>query len=278
MSYLLMDGSMDTLSKFEPNTLWEGDARDGTQLVQRVTEHLRKMIMNGELLPETRLPNEPDLSTHLNVSRSTVRSALAILEQGGFIQRRWGVGTFVTKNPPTYNNLSLNSGVTQLIRSSGAEPGSTELLLTKRPASERVSTQLSIELGAPTLVIERVRLANEQRAVFTVDFLPLSLFHLPGGELPLSELEEYIQEHQSVYAFLRQRLSLEIHHGIAWIRPLSAEDYIAEKLQIGVGSNILHIEQVDFDANGEPMALSDEYYVADAFRFYIYRSTHGASP
>lgn len=276
MSYLLLGSSMDLSSKFEPNILWDGDAPDGTQLAQRVTERLRKMIMDGDLLPESQLPNEPDLSAYLNISRSTVRSALTRLEQGGFIQRRWGVGTFVTKDPPTYNNLSLNSGVTQMIRSSGAEPGCTELLLTTRPASERVSSQLSIELGTPVLVIERVRLANDQRAVFTVDFLPRSLFSMPGGDIPLTELEDDIQKNQSMYGFLRQRLSLEIHHGIAWIHPLSAEQYIAEKLQIRVGSNILHIEQVDFDADGEPVALSDEYYVADAFRFYIYRSNQGA--
>ena len=266
---------MDLSAIFEPITKWDKDPHEGTQLAQRVTEHLRKMIMDGVLAPETQLPNEPDLSAYLNISRSTVRSSLAILEQGGFIQRRWGVGTFVTKNPPTYNNLSLNSGVTQMIRSSGAEPGSSELLMTTRPASERVSTQLSIELGAPTLVIERVRLANDQRMVFTVDILPLSLFHLPGGDIPLEEFEKHVQDQQSVYGFFRQRLSLEIHHGIAWIRPLSAEQYIADKLQIRVGSNILHLEQVDFNVDGEPVALSDEYYVADAFRFYIYRSSQG---
>ena len=267
---------MDLSEKFKPNIQWDKDAHEGTQLAQRVTDYLRKMIMDGELPPETQLPNEPDLSASLNISRSTIRSALAILEQGGFIQRRWGVGTFVSKNPPTYNNLSLNSGVTQLIRSSGEEPGCTELLMTTRPASERVSAQLSIELGTPTLVIERVRLANDQRVVFSVDFLPLSLFHLPDGDFPLDDFEQHIHEQQSVYGFLRQRLSLEIHHGIAWIRPLSAEQYIADKLQIQVGSNILHLEQVDYGVDGEPVALSDEYYVADAFRFYIYRSSQGA--
>ena len=266
---------MDLSAILEPNTQWDKDSHEGMLLTQRVVEYLRKKIMEGDLAPESQLPNEPDLSATLNISRSTVRSALAILEQGGFIQRRWGVGTFVTKKPPTYNNLSLNSGVTQLIRSSGAEPGSSELLMTTRPASERVSAQLAIELGTPTLVIERVRLANDLRAVFTVDVLPLSVFHTPGGDIPLEDLENHIKEQESVYGFLRQRLSLEIHHGIAWIRPLSAEQYIADKLQICLGSNILHIEQVDFDFNEEPVALSDEYYVSDAFRFYIYRSNQG---
>ncbi len=267
---------MDISSKFQAHVLRDGDTRDGTQLVQRVTDILRKMIMEGELPPETQLPNEPELSVLLNVSRTTMRSALAILEQAGFIQRRWGVGTFVSKNPPTYNNLSLNSGVTQLIRSSGAEPGCTELLLATRPANERLSTQLAIEEGSLVLVIERVRLANEQRAVFTVDFLPMSLFDGLGEKFPLLDIEDYLEQNQSMYGFLRQHLALEIHHGLAWIRPLSAEQYLADKLQIPMGSSVLHIEQVDFDPNGGPVALSDEYYVPDAFRFYIYRSNQGA--
>jgi GntR family transcriptional regulator len=267
---------MDFSEILEPISKWDKDTQEGTLLVQRVIEYLREKIMDGDLPPETQLPNEPDLSAYLNISRSTVRSALAILEQGGFIQRRWGVGTFVTKNPPTYNNLSLNSGVTQMIRSSGAKPGSVEFFMTTRPASERVSTQLSIELGAPTLVIERVRLANDKRVVFTVDVLPLSLFQNSERNISLVDFENHIKDQESVYGFMRQKMSLEVHHGIAWIRPLSAEQYIAEKLQIQVGSNILHIEQVDYGFNEEPLALSDEYYVSDVFRFYIYRSNQGS--
>lgn len=266
---------MDSSSKIDPKLTWQGDTREGTQLVQQLTEHLRKMIMEGELTPESKLPNENDLSTQLNVSRSTVRSVLGNLEQTGYVQRRWGVGTFVSKNPPTYNNLSLNSGVTQLIRSSGEEPGSIEVLLTTRPASERVANHLSIEEGAPTLVLERVRTANDERVVFSVDFLPLDLFHSNEGDIPLENIREFLMEHQSFYDYLIQRHSLEIHHGLAWIRPCGAEDYIADKLQISRDSNILHLEQVDFDLDGEPVALADEYYVADAFRFYIYRSTQG---
>jgi GntR family transcriptional regulator len=266
---------MDFSAIFSPFQQWNKSAPEGMQLAQRVTEYLRTKIMDGELTPETQLPNEPDLASYLNISRSTVRSALAILEQGGFIQRRWGVGTFVAKNPPTYNNLSLNSGVTQLIRSSGANPGSAEILMAVRPASERVSNQLAIEIEVPILVVERVRLANDRRVVFTVDSLPLALFHAPNVDVSLDEFRKAIEEQQSIYSFIRQRLNLDVHHGIAWIRPISAEEYIADKLQVRVGSNLLHIEQVDYDLSGEPIALSDEYYVADAFRFYIYRSSQG---
>jgi GntR family transcriptional regulator len=257
---------------FDSKVSWETEAHDSTPLAQRVAEQLREMIMQGKLGPETQLPKEPDLSTLLNVSRSTVRSALTILEQGGFILRRWGVGTFIAKNPPTYNNLNINSGVTQLIRSSGAAPGCIELLVTTRPASEHVANRLSLEPGAAVVIVERVRLANERRIVFSQDYLPQTLFSSADGEIPMAEIEDSLRQDQSMYAFLRERCGLEIHHGIAWIRPLTAEGYIAEKLQVARGNSILHIEQVDFNFSGEPVALADEYYVADAFTFSIYRS------
>jgi GntR family transcriptional regulator len=263
---------MDDQLAFESKGSWGGEAHDSTPLAQRVAEQLREMIMQGKLGPETQLPKEPDLSALLNVSRSTVRSALTILEQGGFILRRWGVGTFIAKNPPTYDNLNINSGVTELIRSSGAEPGCIELLVTTRPASEHVANRLCLEPGAGVVIVERVRLANERRTVFSQDYLSQSLFSTQEGELPLPEIEDHLRQNQSMYAFLRERCRLEIHHGIAWIRPLTAEGYIAEKLQVPRGSSILHIEQVDFDFSGEPVALADEYYVADAFTFSIYRS------
>jgi GntR family transcriptional regulator len=162
--------------------------------------------------------------------------------------------------------------VTQLIRSSGAEPGCIELLVTTRPSSEHVANRLSLEPGAPLIIVERVRLANERRTVFSQDYLPKALFSTQDGNIPLTVIEDHLKHNQSMYAFLRERCGLEIHHGFAWIRPLTAEGYIAEKLQVPRGSSMLHLEQVDFNFSGEPVALADEYYVADAFTFSIYRS------
>lgn len=263
---------MENSPEFRPFTSILEENCENCSLAQKVAEHIRALIMAGTLAPDSQLPNEPDLSALLKVSRSTVRSALTILDQSGFVHRRWGIGTFISKNPPTYNNLSINSGVTQLIRSSGAEPGYEEMILTSRPASEHVAHRLSLEIGDPLIVLERVRLANEKRVVFSLDTLPLALLQKSEPAVPLSDIEPFLAEKQSMYAFIRERLGMEIHHGIAWIKPLTAEDYMAEKLAIPHSSSVLHVEQVDYGNDGEPLALSDEYYVADAFSFYIYRT------
>jgi GntR family transcriptional regulator len=263
---------MDRDSIFKQYSPTAGDHYDGAPLVQRVADQLRNMIMEGKLAPESQLPNEPDLSNLLNVSRSTIRSALTILEQGGFVQRRWGVGTFVAKDPPSYKYLNINSGVTQLIRSSGAEPGSAESHVYLRPASEHLAKNLAIDPESPLVVIERVRLANGKRVVFCIDHIPFSLFQSTKGNYSLEEIETYLNQKHSMYEFLHEKLSIDIHHGIAWFQPVTAESYLAEKLQIAHKSSILHVEQVDFGTNGDPVALSDEYYVADAFVFSVYRS------
>ena len=91
MSVVIPLNLMNSQSNFLPTSTWAGEAHDNTPLDQRVAEQIREMIMDGKLGPETQLPREPDLSSLLNVSRSTIRSALTILEQGGFILRRWCV-------------------------------------------------------------------------------------------------------------------------------------------------------------------------------------------
>ena len=67
-----------------------------TSKTRRVYLTLRDRISSGELTPGTRLPSEPDLAELHDVSRVTIRRALAELEREGLISRRPGAGTFIT--------------------------------------------------------------------------------------------------------------------------------------------------------------------------------------
>jgi GntR family transcriptional regulator len=241
-------------------------------IAEKLVAKLRQMIFDGVLEPGVRLPNEPEFAARLNVSRSTLRTALQILEREGFIIRRRGIGTFIVQEPLKINNLNLNWGVTKVIESIGAVPGTIEMFATYRPASQHVAQRLNIEEGSPLVTIERVRTANDRRVVYMVDHIPCTLMKTPEGEITPADVEKYLDENKSMYLFLRKRLSLDIHHAIAWISPLSADKLVSDKLQVPLGSGILYIEQVDYSPNGEPCALADEYHVANAFTFTVYRS------
>lgn len=62
---------------------------------QRIAEHLRRRIRDGEYAPDQRLPAETELTMQFRVSLPTVRQALSVLRAEGLIESRHGVGTFV---------------------------------------------------------------------------------------------------------------------------------------------------------------------------------------
>lgn len=86
------------------------ESRDGAALVSAdagVPLHrqlylvLHDEIARGALGPGDALPTEQSLCEQFGVSRITVRRALADLAEAGLIERRHGVGSFVTERPPT---------------------------------------------------------------------------------------------------------------------------------------------------------------------------------
>ena len=246
--------------------------QNSVSLPEKVAEQLRDMVIRGELAPSAQLPTEPELSRAMNVSRSTLRTALDTLVREGVVVRRRGIGTFVAEQPLAANNLNLNWGVTEVIRATGAKPGTTELQLLTDTADERLATRLNVQHGDPVIMVERVRLADDRPVVFSRDYFAPALFAgLPGG-LVLAELEAYLKRHQSLYGFLREKLGLDFHHAGAWLRPLIADPLLVERLHVAPDSALLYIEQVDYDVNGQPLVLADEYHVAEAFNFTVYRS------
>lgn len=68
-------------------------------LSEQVANDLRQMILNKDLKPGDKLPNELVLTEQLNVSRSTVREAIKTLRSQNILEVRRGLGTFVSATP-----------------------------------------------------------------------------------------------------------------------------------------------------------------------------------
>lgn len=63
----------------------------------KLTEDLKQLILNGEIVPGDKLPSENELSARYRISRHTVRKALSILENEGYIYAMHGKGTFCSE-------------------------------------------------------------------------------------------------------------------------------------------------------------------------------------
>jgi DNA-binding LacI/PurR family transcriptional regulator len=77
------------------STVEEGEVFGGLPKHERLRAYLLKELSDGRLKPGDAMPTELALATSAQVSRNTVRHALAELERSGLIRRVRGSGTFV---------------------------------------------------------------------------------------------------------------------------------------------------------------------------------------
>lgn len=80
-----------------------------TSLSDEVADRLREKILRGKYSPGDKLPTESELMEMFQVSRSTLREAIRVLANAGWIRVQQGAGTFVEgktiQNEPLYQRL-----------------------------------------------------------------------------------------------------------------------------------------------------------------------------
>ena len=85
-----------------------------TPLYIRIADYLRRQLTEGRFRAGQRLPTESQFSKDLAVAVGTLRKALSLLEEEGYLERRQGSGTYVRRLPdgvqyPLFH-LELNHG------------------------------------------------------------------------------------------------------------------------------------------------------------------------
>lgn len=86
------------------------------RLSDQVAQHLREMIIEGEIVAGQALPSERKLAKQFDVSSVVIREALKTLGANGFVEVRHGAGSFVT----TPDRWSVVEPLAMLIRSGQA--------------------------------------------------------------------------------------------------------------------------------------------------------------
>jgi DNA-binding GntR family transcriptional regulator len=201
------------------------------------------------------------------VSRSSVRAAIAMLEEEGFVHRLHGSGTYVTHRPALPNDLGRNFGVSSLIASTGLEPGTLDEVYELVAASPSVATALAVGADEVVSSLRRVRTADGRRVVDATDWCRTD-------DLTPEELREIGDG--SIYSALAAR-GLVVHHGVARLTPGNADADTARRLDVARGALLLTIDQVDTTADGIPVLVSREHHLADAFSFTVLRHGPGVA-
>ena len=206
--------------------------------------------------PGSPIPTERSLAADFDVSRTTVRQALAELTVEGRLLRVQGKGTFAAE-PKVAQRLQLSS-YTEDMRAQGRQPSSKLLEISEEPADLELSRLLGVRAGGKVLRLHRLRLADGEP-------MALETTHLSPGRF--RGLRRYITAGGSLYEVLRERYGVEMGHAEETIETALASPAEAEQLGADVGLPMLLLSRHSFDTEGEPVEWVRSVYRGDRYKF-----------
>jgi GntR family transcriptional regulator len=242
-----------------------GRGRSRPLLADIVRDQLREAILSGEFPQGTKLPNEEQLCDRFSVSRVTVREAVRGLIEDGYVVRRQGLGTYVTRRPSLRNSLDTNFSYTEFLEASGLRAGRQVLSARMIPADVDTAEALDLGVGADVAEVRRIRTADRRPAIYSIDFLP--------GDI-ITTVEQRERFRGSIYRLLSDH-GYAVEHGEASVAPALADKETARALDVTLGTPLQYLRQVDFDGSGRPVMLSLEWHVPAVIELRVYRRGPG---
>ena len=218
-------------------------------------------IRSGAWAPGTRLPPERELCELLDVSRASLRQALADLEERGLITRHQGRGTFVTRQRLDADVSGFFS-VGDALRNRGMTLTTRVISSTVIPANERLADAFRARIGAPTLRLQRLRSADGEPIVLEVSHLPLDL--LPG-------LDRVDFSDRSLYDVLREDHGRYVATASETLEPVILTSREATLLAVSRGSPALLFRRTTRDRADEVVEIGEGLLRGDRSRFLIER-------
>ena len=145
----------------------------------RAYEGVLEYIEAHGLKPGDRLPSERDLCVALDVSRTTLRSALAQLSVVHVVECHPGSGSFVCPPRPT-THLDDLSGFSEIVRKAGEVPRSSVLSSEVVACPDKIAPRLGLMPGDPVFKLRRVR--GVEREAVCVEAAYVAAAGCPGIE------------------------------------------------------------------------------------------------
>ena len=228
--------------------------------VEEVRLGLLEDLTNGELPVGAKLVNEQELALRFDVSRLTVREAVAALVTTGYLERRHGSGTYVVGLPGPRHALDATLSYTHMIADSGMKPGMELLDIETRPATKNEAHELNLEPRELVRWLERVRTADGRAVVYSIDIVPERFVAGVSNK----------RFNRSLYDLLLS-IGDPVVSANAVLLPVIADQRLSSLLDVKVGSALQQISEVDFNRNGHPIVLSTEWLVPGVFELRVNR-------
>lgn len=235
-------------------------------LYEQVKEAIKQKIEQKEWKENTRVPSETELMKMYEVSRVTVRNALALLVDEGYLEKKQGIGTFVSK-PRIKKIIFHRASFTQSCIGAGLEPGTQVLKKEVIEGKSSYRKNLQLEVDDKVVHIERLRFADGE---------PVSLEHMyfsykKFGFLLWENLEK------SIYSIIKERMNVDLTgENIRNRNVLSVEkagSRMAKTFGVAPSEPVFIMETLIY-AGEEPVYVGKDYCLGSRFCYEVNPGDH----
>jgi DNA-binding GntR family transcriptional regulator len=234
----------------------------------QLAELLEEEIVSSRWVPGTRVPSENELGARYGLSRTTIRQALARLEQEGLVSREKGRGTFVSDSRPRSWLIQSTEGFfhDEFVRA-GRAVTSRILRLERVELPRWASDQLALEPGSEGMVVERVRSVDGLVALYVINCLPAFAAEAVVG----------LQPDESLYQRLAEAGAISVVGGSRSLQAATAGPKLAKLLEVDRSAALAYIESVTWDENDRPVDCYRAWLRTDRMRLDIQVSAQGTA-
>jgi GntR family transcriptional regulator len=233
---------------------------ENTPLAERARGAILEAILT-ERFAGDRLPSEEELARMLNVSRTTIRTALHSLEQDGVITRRRAVGTTINRHVgPPMLALQQLVGFDWLLEESGHKV-KADVSWARTPVPADMAVVFDLGPEGDYFVTSKRYYADGQLAISLRDIIPWS--NLVG------EIDD--PPPPSLFEFSRRFCKDPIAHAVVRIVPMVKRKDEATQLEMPAGEPFIRLHERHYSTGGEPVGYSvidvDDQFI----RFEVFR-------
>ena len=225
---------------------------------QQLYDLLYKDISGGRWRPGDMLPSETEFIDRFQVSRITVRQALALLVKDGLIYRRRGLGTFIAV-PKIEYGLNRIISFSEDMRRRGFQAETAVLSSGLVSASEEIAKRLELDPGEEIAYLERIRLADGEPMSIEISYL---IHRLCPGILNKDFARTPLRES------LAQDFDLLLTNAKQQIRAITASEELAEKLTVSCGAPLFYIERITYSQYNNPVEYLQLFHRGDRYTLY----------
>jgi GntR family transcriptional regulator len=221
-------------------------------LYLQLQQLIRAAIGGAVLSPGDAIPAERDLAVEYDISRITVRKAIAGLAEEGLLTRRRGAGTFVAGR--VEKSFSKLSSFSEDMAARGKVVTNKWISRVAGTVDPEEALSLGLSPGAPVYRFHRLRLADGQ---------PMALEYATIAGYCLSGVEAV---HDSLYVALEAAGSRPVR-ALQRLRAVPFGPDHARLLGVATGTPGLLIERCGFLRDGRASEFTRSYYRGDGYDF-----------